>query len=198
MVQLIPFDPSKGGRLPLFCLANVCKGYSIGNKYESAWIAWQHTEQQFTIPPTGLDVPLFYSYTTTIDGVTENYGHINVRLANGTVWSDGSIYPSIEAYEANHFPRYVGWGESVNDYKILEGEPMATSAQIDDTISKIIYDGYGRPATQGEFDNLRPLYMNNYVEANITVLSNIDKDPLALKNKAPAGYRPVGQLYIQE
>lgn len=130
MIQLIPFDINKGGKVPNLCLDNVVKGYQIQNKYASAWEAWQHTEQHTVPVPSGLDVPLFYAYTTTLDGITKNYGHINVRLANGTVWSDGNIYASIEAYEAHHDPRFVGWGESVNDYKILEGDSMATEEFI--------------------------------------------------------------------
>lgn len=124
MNQIIDFDQSKGGHIPNFCLANVVSGYGIKNKYGSAWEAWQHTQQHREAYPSNLDIPLFYSYTTTIDGVTENYGHINVRLKNGTVWSDGNIYANLDAYLQNHSPKYVGWGESVNDYKIIGGEEM--------------------------------------------------------------------------
>lgn len=128
MIQLTPFNTSKGGNAPLKCLENVSLGFSIGAKYPDAWTAWEHTEQHFDPIPTGLDVPLYYSYTTTIDGITKNYGHINVRLKTGTVWSDGNIYASLEAYESNHFPKYVGWGESVNNVKII-GVDMITKEQ---------------------------------------------------------------------
>lgn len=125
MIQLIPFDTSKGGNIPNFCLDNVRRGYSIANKYGSAWEAWLHTQQHADRNfPAGLDIPLYYSYTTTLDGVTKNYGHINVRLANGTVWSDGKIYANLDSYLINHFPKFVGWGESVNDFKII-GEDMS-------------------------------------------------------------------------
>lgn len=126
MNQLIPFDPSKGGTTPDLCLANVCAGYGIANKYGSAWEAWGHTQQHPERDvPTGVAVPIFYSYTTTLDGVTKNYGHINVQLPDGRVWSDGNIYLSIDAYVENHAPVFVGWGESVNDIKVIEeGEDM--------------------------------------------------------------------------
>lgn len=131
MQQLIPFDQSKGGTIPDLCLSNVCKGYAIGNKYPTAWIAWLNTHgHPDRNIPAGLAVPLFYSYTTTIDGITENYGHINVQLPNGTVWSDGNIYANIDDYTSKKQPKYVGWGESVNDYKILEGDTMATEEFI--------------------------------------------------------------------
>ena len=122
MTQVIPFNPAKGGNTPNLCLANVCAGYSIPNKYGSAWEAWQHTQQHTDPVPAGLDVPLYYSYTVDLGQGAQNYGHINVRLANGTVWSDGNIYPSIDAYLANHYPKYVGWGTSINDVTILQGD----------------------------------------------------------------------------
>lgn len=121
--QLIPFNTSTGGHVPDLCLDNVRRGYGINNKYGSAWEAWKHTQQHPDRNiPDGLDVPLYYSYTTTLNGVTTNYGHINVRLKNGSVWSDGNIYASIDAYMSNHYPVFVGWGESVNDFKIIGGD----------------------------------------------------------------------------
>lgn len=134
--QVKPFNQAQGGTTPNLCLANVTKGYGIPNKYSSAWEAWAHTHQHTDPIPLAVDVPLYYSYTATIDNITQNYGHINVRLANGTVWSDGNIYASIEAYTANHWPKYVGWGDSVNDVTVvkqLEGDDMIPdkgSAQI--------------------------------------------------------------------
>lgn len=123
--QVRTFDPNKGGNVPNLCLDNVRRGYGIANKYTSAWQAWEHTEQHPDRDiPAGVDVPLYYSYTVTLDGVTQNYGHINVRLANGTVWSDGAIYHSLEDYLSKKLPKYVGWGESVNDFKVIQGETM--------------------------------------------------------------------------
>lgn len=133
----VPFDQSKAGTIPNFCLDNVRRGYGISNKYPSAWEAWLHTQQHTDPIPTGVDVPLFYSYTATLDNVTANYGHINVRLANGTVWSDGHIYTNLQAYLANHSPKYVGWGESINDYKIIEEKNM--SVPIDLGTGRMLY-----------------------------------------------------------
>lgn len=156
--QLVPFNKAQAGTVPNLCLDNVRKGYGIPNKYASAWEAWEHTQQHPDRNiPDGLDVPLYYSYTATLDGVTQNYGHINVRLANGMVWSDGNIYTSIDSYLAFHSPKFVGWGESVNDVMIIEGETM-TAADINQV--RIIFfsvRGYngenGKPnALTGEAD----------------------------------------------
>jgi hypothetical protein len=134
MIQVIPFNPAQGGTTPNLCLANVCLGFGIPNKYGSAWEAWQHTQQHTDPVPDGLDVPLYYSYSVNLGQGVQNYGHINVRLANGTVWSDGNIYASIDAYLANHWPKYVGWGESINDVKIIEGDTMGLTH---DQVAKI-------------------------------------------------------------
>lgn len=124
MEQVIKFNPTTGGNTPDMCLANVCKGFGIPNKYGSAWEAWEHTQQHSGNAPAGLDAPVFFSYTATIDGVNKNWGHIGVRLASGQFWSDGNIYSSIDAYMVNHWPKYVGWGESINDVTIIKGEDM--------------------------------------------------------------------------
>lgn len=131
MLQVIPFDIAKGGTTANFCLANVCKGYAIPNRFASAWEAWLNTEQHSDTPPMGLDVPVFFSYTATIDGINKNWGHIGVRLKDGRFWSDGTIYSSIAAYQANHSPRYVGWGESVNERQIIKGDDMSTVGEIE-------------------------------------------------------------------
>lgn len=135
MEQIIPFNQGIAGTVPDSCLSNVRKGYGIAAKYNTAWEAWQNTQQHTDQDvPTGVDVPLYYSYTTTINGVTQNYGHINVRLANGTVWSDGNIYANIDAYLSNHAPKYVGWGESVNDVTVIKGDTgmQPTPKQVGD------------------------------------------------------------------
>lgn len=175
MKQLIPFNQSTAGSVPLMCLQNTRRGYGIGAKYPTAWEAWLHTQQHPDRNiPAGLDVPLYYSFTHTIDGVRKNYGHINVRLANGRVWSDGKTYASLVAFEqAFSNVKYVGWGESINDVKVIEGNnTMATDAQIDDTINKLHVLAFGKGAPDNVFQNQRPLFKNNYVEANITVLNN--------------------------
>lgn len=146
--QIIPFDTNKGGNTPNLCLRNVSTGYGIGSKYGSAWEAWQHTQQHPDRNiPAGLAVPIYYSYTATIDGVTENYGHINVQLPNGTVWSDGNIYASIDDYTSKKFPKFVGWGESVNDYQIIQGE---NDMPNDGDVINVYQLLNGRPATAEE------------------------------------------------
>lgn len=126
--QLTPFNQSKAGKTPGSCLANSRQGFSIKAKYANAWSAWNHTQQHSGQPPTGVDVPVFFSY------VDANHGHIGVRLANGKFWSDGNTYASIEAYTKGHAPKYVGWGESINDIRVLEKLPDAPVYNHDTSI----------------------------------------------------------------
>lgn len=115
--QTRAFDPSKGGNKPLWCLKNVRLGYSIPPKYDNATQSWHNTERHRNRNiPKDVDVPLFYSFTTR----NGNEGHINVQLASGKVWSDGKIYASLVAYEAASSPVYLGWGESVNNVKVIK------------------------------------------------------------------------------
>lgn len=124
MKQIRPFDQSKAGSKPLYCLRNTRLGYSIAPLYDTAIEAWRNTEQHKDRNiPAGLDVPLYYTY--------KKDGHINVRLANGKVWSDGDIYSSLEAFEAAKAPVYLGWGESVNKVKVIEGGDMSTVGEIE-------------------------------------------------------------------
>lgn len=110
------FNQALGGTTRLRCLRNVRRGYSIPPKYASATQAWNHTQQhRDRNVPTGVDVPLYYYYK--VMGV--NLGHINVRLANGKVWSDGQIFSSLASYEAQKAPTFLGWGESVNDVRVI-------------------------------------------------------------------------------
>lgn len=114
--QVIAFNQSLAGKVYGYCLQNVRKGFGISSKYPTAIEAWQHTQQHKNRNvPVGIDVPLFYTFRT--------YGHINVRLANGKVWSDGVIYGSIADYENKKEPVFIGWGESVNGVSVIKYVP---------------------------------------------------------------------------
>lgn len=124
--QVRKFDQSKAGKVPSDCLRNTRLGYSISKKYPDALTAWKHTQQHKDKNiPEGLDIPVFFDWYGTVDGVYKNWGHIGVRLADGRLWTDGRIYPSIDALVSQYLSRgrgkYLGWGESINDTKVVEG-----------------------------------------------------------------------------
>lgn len=114
----VRFNTKKGGSTKGMCLANTRMGFGINSKYPNAWTAWLKTQQHAgEQPPAGVDVPVFFSYKG------DQNGHVGVRMANGKFWSDGKTYDSIAAYEAKAEPNYVGWGESINDVRILDYTP---------------------------------------------------------------------------
>lgn len=126
--QTKAFIQANGGKVKGACLANVRKGYGIDSKYADATTAWNHTQQhRDRNVPGGIAVPLFYYYV--VGG--KNLGHINVRLPNGTVWSDGDIYASIQDYENKKAPGFLGWGESVNDVRVIEWAPDPVNPGLD-------------------------------------------------------------------
>lgn len=115
-IQTRVFHPSIGGNRPGYCLQNVRKGYDIAAKYANATAAWNGTKQHRNRNvPLGVAVPLFYTFWTK----NGNEGHINVRLPDGRVWSDGDYYASIADYEAKKAPDFIGWGESVNGVGVI-------------------------------------------------------------------------------
>lgn len=116
MVQVIPFDQSKAETRLGWCLQNVRTGYGLAPRYASAWKNWLATDQHTDAIPTGVDVPVFFSYKTD--------GHVGVRLSDGRFWSDGSIYISIEAYTRTHTPIYVGWSTSIENVQVIKEDDM--------------------------------------------------------------------------
>lgn len=119
-VQARPFDQSKAGSTPKLCLRNTRLGFGIPEYFPSAWQAWLYTEQHTDFIPTGLDVPVFFSYWATIGGKYANWGHIGVNLASGKFWSDGIVYANLAAFLKLHSNvKYVGWGESINEVKVM-------------------------------------------------------------------------------
>lgn len=118
--QVKSFEPSRGGTQSGMCLANVRKGYDIASKYADAWTAWLNTQQHTDRNYPAAYTPIYFSYTTTIDGVKKNYGHIGVRYPDGRFWSDGKVYGSVDEYERSKAPVFAGWGESVNGVRVIE------------------------------------------------------------------------------
>ena len=193
--QVIPFDQSKGGNTPNLCLENVSKGFQIAERYNSAWQAWENTIQHpNSNVPAGLDIPLFYSYTATIDGVPANYGHINVRLANGTVWSDGNIYPSIAAYLAQHTPKFVGWGESVNGATIIKGEEPMSIWNNGDTYNLLFHAVSPAVAEAAKAANFVGYFgLQDGMESNQAfndIISSPQFDEMVAAARVPANYVP--------
>ncbi len=155
--QVRRFDQTKAGRVIGLCLRNVRLGYGIASKYNSAWQSWLNAPQKTTTIPTGLDIPVYFSYIATINGVRANYGHIGVRLANGRFWSDGKTFLNLTTFRALHWnTRYVGWSDEVNDVKVIKAStttPVYHTVKAGETVTSICAK-YGITLTK--FKQLNP------------------------------------------
>lgn len=138
MTQLKPFNVVNAGTTKYMCLQNVRLGYGIPALYQTATKAWngtqQHRDRNF---PDGCDVPVFWSLYLTLDGVYADYGHVAVRLADGRIWTDGRYYANIDSLNTYYLGgkgTYQGWGESLNNVRVVTEVTMA----------EIINDDVGR------------------------------------------------------
>jgi hypothetical protein len=128
------FDPSKGGSRAGYCLANVRMGYSIAPLYNDAWQAWNNTVQHRNSSfPANVDIPLFYDYT---DSRGNRYGHINVRMRDGRIWNDGRFFQSMATFQNSmRNVRYVGWGETLNNVRVVQRVQGGTNVADRTTLS---------------------------------------------------------------
>lgn len=120
--QTKDFVIKNAGTKKYWCLQNVRLGYNIAPKYETAWDAWKGTVQHTDKAPAGVAIPLFFSWTGKVDGVTKNWGHVAVRLKDGRIWTDGKYYKTTAELIKNYLPagKYVGWGETLNGARVVQ------------------------------------------------------------------------------
>lgn len=140
--QLISFNTSKAGTTKYRCLVNVRQGFGIAAKWEYALLDWvnnlgKHADRDF---PADCDVPVYFNWTGTVDGVRKNWGHIATRLRDGRIWTDGKYYANVDTLMANYLssgsPSYLGWGESVNGKLVVERVIIPVSNSADEDMIK--------------------------------------------------------------
>lgn len=197
--QVKPFDPAKGGTQPKLCLRNTRLGYDIPDKYYDAFTAWKHTQQHTDTPPAGIAVPVFFDFWATIDGVYANYGHVGSSLPDGRIWTDGRYYPDVYAvasqYLVNGKGKYLGWGEGLNDVKVIqESEEL-----MDEKTVKAMYKGtlHRDPESEDAWKHWvgRPAY--EFLDQTIGSDEWKHQNNLIL-NPDQGEYVPVGSLYIKK
>lgn len=113
---------------PGWCLVYVQDVFGIPAKQPSALADWQantfnHADQNF---PEGVAVPVWFSGKS---GQLQQYGHVAVRMADGSVWSASHPtlrtpmhFASIDALNAYYSNQliYLGWTEDVEDVRVIE------------------------------------------------------------------------------
>lgn len=109
--QVVPFDPSKMGNKPGYCLQNVRLGFGIKSKYYDAKEAMEANKEAGTLHdvkdlPNNVSVPVFVD-------VASPYEHVIVA-DNGTFYSDGKKLTTISGLKC------FGWGETLNGVRVVE------------------------------------------------------------------------------
>lgn len=115
-----------------WCLRFVGNDYQLKNRpHPDAWDAWTKAKKRHTDAlPTDVAVPVFFTWTGTIDGVRKNWGdvaiHVPGRGVFGTPLSgagktnrwDSSVHARASAIGGS--AQYVGWTEDLNGYQLVE------------------------------------------------------------------------------
>lgn len=109
--QLVPFDLSKMGTAPGWCLANVRAAFGVPPKYADAKAAMLANKNAGTLHdistlPDNVAVPVFVDTTSV-------YEHVEVADC-GVFYSDGARLKNPYAQ------KFFGWGETLNDVRIVE------------------------------------------------------------------------------
>lgn len=154
MIQVKHFNPALGGTTKYLCLSNVRKGYSIPALHQYAKQDWdnnvQHKDRNF---PQGCSVPVYWSWTGKVDGVTKDWGHIAVRLPDGRIWTDGRYYANVDTLNTNYLSgkgTYLGWGELVNKVRVVTQEVNMAETINDDSARQIGWHYLGRNGFDGK------------------------------------------------
>lgn len=188
MNQLIEPNLSVVG-YPDYCLAYVEQVFGVQNDPDpDAWQGWLNTKFKHTDPiPADVSVPVWFSWTGTIGGITQNWGHVAVSTPQGVYTnplsgSGHKVFPSVPALATAYGVKYVGWSEDIGNLKVIGGD-MPTDSQIDDWISTQHQIAFGVPPTDAVFNSWRPVLKNNFVDGSLSLLKGIDTNSGALKNK---------------
>lgn len=182
MEQIRSFDVSKAGTRKYWCLQNVRLGYGLPAKYPTAYVDWQNNIQHKNANlPEGVDVPVYWSLTLTLDGKTANYGHVAVSTG-GKIWSDGQWFSSVDDLNQRYLGgkgAYLGWGEKVEGINVVKGGKML----VDEEIELEHRIALGRGSTAEERNNWRGkdsllltkgLWANKIVQARINKANRYD------------------------
>lgn len=140
MNQLIQPNLSVVG-YPDYCLAYVEQVFGVQNDPDpDAWQGWLNTKFKHADAVPNLSVPVWFSWTGTIGGITQNWGHVAVSTPQGVytnplTGSGHRVFPSVAALATNYGVSYVGWSEDIGNLRIIEGVKMLSKEEI-----IVIYD----------------------------------------------------------
>jgi hypothetical protein len=147
MNQLIQPNLSVVGQ-PDYCLAYVEQVFGVKNDPDPyAWQGWLDTQFKHTDPLPANSVPVWFSWTGTIDGVTRNWGHVAVSTPSGVYTnplsgSGHKVFPSVQALATAYEVQYVGWSEDVGNVRVVsnQGEMIMVDENMLNNLYKAVFD----------------------------------------------------------
>lgn len=140
-----------------YCLRFTRNAFGIGSKYEYAWLNWQSSKTRHTDALPNVAVPVWFTWTGTIDGIHRNWGDVAIWVpgrgvfgtplkggGNSNRW-DASVQARAAAIGGG--AQYVGWTEDINDVKVVEPQGQvkgdSTMAKVTLEIARIVSHGVG-------------------------------------------------------
>lgn len=163
---------------PDYCLAYVEQVFGVKSDPDpDAWQGWLNTKFKHTNPtPNNVSVPVWFSWTGTINGVTQNWGHVAVSTPNGVFTnplsgSGHKVFASVPALATAYGVQYVGWSEGIGNLRVV-GDSMVPTADLLNSLFKAYL---GRPANAQEqsqfinkisYNDLIPILEDNNAEHN--------------------------------
>ncbi len=145
MNQVVQPDLSVVG-YPDYCLAYVQTVFKVpvSNPHDpDAWHGWLDAQFKHTDTiPTDVSVPIWFSWSGTVEGVYDNYGHVAVSTPNGVYTnplsgSGHKVFPSVQALATNYGVKYVGWSEDIESLRVVEGDDMTKKLTSTDQVRQI-------------------------------------------------------------
>lgn len=134
------------------CLVYVREVFGAPPKYSTATVGWQNLQYPHTGNPPNNAVPIWFSWTGTINGVTQNYGHVAV-WANGKIYSTSAqgdkTFNSIQAlvsYMGGDI-KYLGWSEDINGVRVVQPQEEEEMPNEGDVVNAYHYVGETATAT---------------------------------------------------
>jgi hypothetical protein len=166
--------------LPGWCLRFVQSAYNVNHEYPYAWEQWINSTQH-TDPLPNVIVPVYFSWTGNIDGVTQNWGDVAIYVPNrgilGTPLHGGGDSnrwdTSVEARAAaiGGGAHYVGWSEDLGGQAIIEQVADPTPAPAPSTGQYVRIFGDYRTLYQGPgtnpFQKLAPNMYGGYLDYKV-------------------------------
>lgn len=188
---------------PSYCLAYAGAVFGLSSENTpDAWEGWLATQFKHVDALPNLVVPVWFSWTGTIGGITQNWGHVAVSTPGGIytnplTGSGHKVFPTVPDLEAAYGVKYVGWSEDISNLRVVEEDEMSTIGDVEARILiKHIY-GY---TNELDIEGAIPALVGG--ESN-TIIRMMDSTPTAAAyqaqikawaNQTPASFKNVGTI----